>query len=97
MNGIWDLTTPYGGPRYYPPGQHPAVARQRALLLRLESLRADTARRRATLGVWIDSRELDDSITEVRQMLADFEAHESECKARDAAILSDVIRRGEIG
>lgn len=38
---IWDLTDPWGTPRHYPPGQHPANYREREHLKRLQALDTD--------------------------------------------------------
>lgn len=57
--------TPYGGARFYPPGQHPAVYRERWALRQLQILGLGNS----------------ETAEYHKQRIADFEAAESEAKA----------------
>jgi hypothetical protein len=72
MRTIYDLRDPLGRPRFYPPGRHPAMARCRETLQgvkRFIELHGDH-------GVALEVE------ADIEQRLADFEAEESEAKAR---------------
>jgi hypothetical protein len=70
----WDKTTPWGSPRFYPPGQHPAAAEWRDGLKRAESFKAEHG----------PTRDLDEYIAYVQQKLMEFEQGESDAKAMEA-------------
>jgi hypothetical protein len=72
MRTIYDLRDPFGSPRFYPPGQHPAMARSRATLEAIQRFIELHGEHGAALEVEAD----------IEQQLADFEAQESEAKAR---------------
>jgi len=70
----WDKTMPWGGPRFYPPGQHPAAAELREALKKAEVFKAEHGA----------TRDLGEYIAYVTQKLMEFEQGESDAKAREA-------------
>jgi hypothetical protein len=68
---IYDLRDPFGSPRFYPPGRHPAMARSRDALQGIKRFIELHGEHGAALEVEAD----------IEQQLADFEARESEAKA----------------
>jgi hypothetical protein len=58
-----------GGPRFYPPGQHPAIQRHVLMLRRLEEFQRHK-----------DTIEVSDTISYVKEQIAIFEQGEAEAK-----------------
>jgi hypothetical protein len=82
-------------PRYYPPGQHPATAQMREQLAYAEGLLSKMRLRAVETGVEFDTTPTEEFIAYLKDKLAEFEARESELKARDAWIMRDREERGE--
>ena len=80
---IWDLKRESwtDEPRYYPPGQHPAMYRHREQLRGLEELKREAER------LEMDTSTIVEVIDYISGEIANFEARESELKARDDRIL----------
>jgi hypothetical protein len=76
---IWHLTDPWGTPRHYPPGQHPANYRDREMLKKLEAL--DT-----------NDPQVAEAIAYYTERIAAFEESASEHKALDHLRLRESSR-----
>lgn len=73
VKSIWHLKTPYGAPRFYPPGLHPATKRMQEALVKMET---------AGFG----DHEAADYI---REELEKFERREAEVKAQYREMLEE--------
>jgi hypothetical protein len=71
---------PWGDPAFYPPGQHPALHRDRELLKRLEALEREWERKEIELGVPLDRGDLSACIEHHRDRITAFEENESRRK-----------------
>ncbi len=68
-DSLWDAKDPFGNPRFYPRGQHPAAARYRLTLEKLEALDSD-------------DKHVVQCIAFLKARIEDFEAGEDERKLR---------------
>lgn len=97
MTSVFDLKDIRGAQRYYPPGQHPAMARVRAHLAKAGALMDSTINAPmprvypTTASVERATRiaNLSNYILYLEDMLAAFEEVESECKFRDDWVLRE--------
>lgn len=103
LKSVFDLKDLNGRQRYYPPGQHPAMARMRAHLTMARDLQEKRNRARAEHLVVLHAfrserdlqgEELAEFITYLEGQLAAFEEVESERKQRDDWVLR--AERGEV-
>lgn len=77
-------------PRYYPPGQHPALERDRRMIARVRRFIDEVRRREVECMLVPGEIDLNDAyrvIEYYEQRIAAFEEAESERKAHDAALL----------
>ncbi len=71
---------PWGDPAFYPPGQHPALYRDREILKRLEEIEQESAVKELEFGVPLPRPELTEAIEYHRDRIAAFEETESRRK-----------------
>lgn len=72
--GVFDVKDPFGRPRFYPPGSHPALQTAQAALKSLRGFRNDL------LDATLPSIEVDEAILYYEQQIVAFEQGESEAK-----------------
>lgn len=84
MTGVpaphWYVTTPDGGPRFFPPGGHPANARQRQQLRYLRAQIVHYRQREVETGVPLPLEKLYEAADYLAERIAEFEQAESEAK-----------------